>query len=115
MKATCVTRKTRWFASTRPSNLSCVVVLVSSWPAGPTALGAQDAAPRLVESTRVESTRIVPLDGGDWLLLPDPANAGTDEGWFRAPRDGAKRTRVPPWRCSFSRPTTKRPSMILGH
>ncbi len=95
MKATCVTRQVQRLASTRPSSLACVVALVSSWPAGPAALGAQDAAPRVVESTRVESTRIVPLDGDDWLLLPDPASSGRDEGWCRAPRDGAKRTRVP--------------------
>ncbi len=40
-------------------------------------------------------TAVVPLDGDDWLLAPDPKNAGREEEWFRAPRPDAKRTKVP--------------------
>ncbi len=32
---------------------------------------------------------------GEWSIATDPRNVGRDQGWFRAPQDGAKTTRVP--------------------
>jgi hypothetical protein len=39
-------------------------------------------------------TSVVSLDG-QWLLAPDPQNAGRDGKWWTAPRSEAKPTRVP--------------------
>ncbi|MDE3068744.1 MAG: glycoside hydrolase family 2, partial [Verrucomicrobiota bacterium] len=35
------------------------------------------------------------LDGADWLVATDPDNAGRAQEWWKAPRPGAKPTRVP--------------------
>lgn len=32
---------------------------------------------------------------GQWMLAPDPGNAGRDEAWWTAPREGARPTPVP--------------------
>ncbi len=37
----------------------------------------------------------VSLDGGDWRVAGDPANAGQNQAWFQKPADGAKPARVP--------------------
>lgn len=39
-------------------------------------------------------TKIMSLDG-TWLLAPDPANVGRDDGWWSAPQSGAKPAKVP--------------------
>ncbi len=38
--------------------------------------------------------RVHRLDG-EWLLATDPQNQGRDQGWFHAPRTGARATKVP--------------------
>jgi len=40
------------------------------------------------------STSLLPLDG-EWLLAPDPANAGRAQHWMLTPQAGAKPTKVP--------------------
>jgi hypothetical protein len=42
-----------------------------------------------------EPSMVASLDGDDWLLAVDPKNVGRRDGWCRAPRPGAKRTKVP--------------------
>ncbi|MBI4607187.1 MAG: glycoside hydrolase family 2 [Planctomycetes bacterium] len=77
---------------TRPAHLlvAAAIGLLDPAGGGPRALGDPGA-----EEGRPEGTRVVSLDGDDWLLLPDPRNTGNAEEWFRAPREGAKQTRVP--------------------
>jgi len=38
---------------------------------------------------------VVPLDGRDWQLAPDPKNVGVAEKWWETPRPEAKRAMVP--------------------
>lgn len=40
-------------------------------------------------------TVTISLDGDDWLLAPDPTNAGRQQQWWKSPIDQARRTRVP--------------------
>jgi hypothetical protein len=41
------------------------------------------------------SSSVIPLDGNDWLLAPDPKNVGREGQWFRSPRPEAKKAKVP--------------------
>ncbi len=41
------------------------------------------------------STKVLSLDGDDWLIAKDPDNAGRDQEWFRAVRADCKPIRVP--------------------
>ena len=43
----------------------------------------------------LQSSRILTLDGDDWLIATDADNVGRMEKWWRAPRAGARRTHVP--------------------
>jgi hypothetical protein len=43
----------------------------------------------------VTTARVVSLDGGNWLLAPDPENAGRDGKWFLGPWAEAKPAKVP--------------------
>jgi len=38
---------------------------------------------------------VIPLDGADWRLAPDPKNVGVAEKWYEAPRPEAKSAKVP--------------------
>ncbi len=40
-------------------------------------------------------SRIISLDGSNWLLAVDPANNGHDRGWTKVPPDGAVSAQVP--------------------
>ena len=51
------------------------------------AVSAANAAP-VVNS-------VIPLDGNDWRLAPDPKNVGVAEKWWATPRPEAKQTKVP--------------------
>ena len=48
----------------------------------------------VVWATSGSRASVVSLDG-QWLLAPDPQNAGRDGQWWTAPRSEAKPTRVP--------------------
>lgn len=59
--------------------------LCCPWPGGAVAGERGACAP----------TRVISLDGDEWLLAPDPNNVGRHEQWWKAPRPEAKRTKVP--------------------
>ncbi len=62
-----------------------IVLSVRDAPGDVSAAADRAASPRAV----------IPLDGTDWLLAPDPKNIGRDAKWFQAPPPGAKKTKVP--------------------
>lgn len=41
------------------------------------------------------STRILPLDGVDWLIAIDPRNEGREQKWYESPLRDAKPVKVP--------------------
>ena len=41
------------------------------------------------------TTPAIPLEGGEWKLVPDPKNVGVAEKWWTEPRPEAKTARVP--------------------
>jgi hypothetical protein len=61
--------------------------------------GCSAALPAVKPVTSAASSysysRIIPLDGLNWLLAVDPANDGHDRGWTKAPPDGAAPAQVP--------------------
>ena len=50
--------------------------------------------PALLPAAEV-STRVISLDGDDWLIAKDPENVGRDQQWFGAVRADCKPIRVP--------------------
>ena len=57
---------------------------------------ALPALPPAVPSASIDTyTRILSLDGLDWLLALDPDNNGRDRGWTKEPAHGARPVRVP--------------------
>ena len=45
--------------------------------------------------TASTASPVIPLDGANWQLAPDPQNVGVAEKWFEAPRPEAKTAKVP--------------------
>ena len=64
--------------------LGCFIVQA----AGAAAAAAPQGGPEV-------PTAVIPLDGQQWLLAPDPKNVGRQQEWFNGPRPEAKRTKVP--------------------
>ena len=53
------------------------------------------ALPAAQPTSRGSYTRVISLDGLDWLLALDPENKGRDRGWTMAPANGAISVQVP--------------------
>ena len=73
-----------------------VTLVLTVWLSVPLAADAAAAQPGpATPGASAVASRVIPLDGDDWLLVPDPKNVGRQQEWFRAPRPEAKRTKVP--------------------
>ena len=69
-----------------------VLVLLGLWTITTRVSRAADAVP---VPPPAGAPNLVSLDGEDWLLAPDPQNAGREQAWYQTPQPEAKRTKVP--------------------
>ncbi|MHB1035958.1 MAG: glycoside hydrolase family 2 protein [Pirellulales bacterium] len=69
--------------------LSCILLFAAH------ASAQQAESPAKSPQVSPNTTRVIPLDGDNWLLATDPQNVGRDQGWTQAPRPDAKKTKVP--------------------
>ncbi|MCX6926614.1 MAG: hypothetical protein NT154_25910 [Verrucomicrobia bacterium] len=74
--------------------LAAVIVVLRLMTAG---TNADDKPMQTTAPVRSQTagTTIISLEGNDWVVAPDPTNAGRGEAWWRAPKPDAKPIRVP--------------------